>query len=276
MRCVLHASLYFHNSFLTLTYDETKDDYHNRLEYIHIQTFKKRLRRHFDYHYDKKIQLFNVHEYGKRGKKHWHLVAFNTHFPDKKVFTKKNGNTYYISDILSSLWPHGTHIIGDVTDASAMYQAQYTQKDFKNGNENNSKKSHSKHSGIGRDYFLLHYKQILSLGYVPFGTRKIPVPRYFEKLAHKHFSHFYEKQNFFDTDRRKKLYTPFKQGQENRQIADLYVEYKKNKEIKLAPLIAEWDDFIEQNLFTKEQADFSKAADNFLYDLKNKQNLKEF
>ena len=84
IRCVLHASLYQQNCFLTLTYDEKKKDYHNDFQYKDIQDFKKRLRRHCDYHYKKKIQIFNVHEYGKNTKKHWHLVVFNHQFPDRK------------------------------------------------------------------------------------------------------------------------------------------------------------------------------------------------
>lgn len=41
MRCVLHASLYKENCFITLTYDESKDGYHNNKEYADIQKFKK-------------------------------------------------------------------------------------------------------------------------------------------------------------------------------------------------------------------------------------------
>lgn len=42
-RCVLHASLYTDNCFLTLTYDEKQKGYHNVLDYTDIQKFKKRL-----------------------------------------------------------------------------------------------------------------------------------------------------------------------------------------------------------------------------------------
>ena len=60
MRCVLEASLYTENCFLTLTYDEEMDGYINELDYSHIQAFKKSLRRYVDYHQNKKIKIFNV------------------------------------------------------------------------------------------------------------------------------------------------------------------------------------------------------------------------
>lgn len=274
-RCVLHASLYKNNCFLTLTYDETKEGYHNRFEYSDIQKFKKRLRSYVSRKYRKNIEVFNVHEYGKNGKKHWHLIVFNFNFEDREFFTSRNQIPYYISETLSKLWKHGLHTIGDVNEASAMYQAQYTQKDFKNGNVTNEKKSHSKHSGLGKPYFLKHFKQILTLGYVPFNGRKMPVPRYYQRLAHKHWSHFNEPSNFYDTVSRKRLYTPFKIGEENKEIADLYEHYKNMKQEKVKELEIEWNELITQYT-SKYEFDFQKSESNVLYDLSNKNKLERF
>lgn len=270
VRCVLHASLYLKNCFLTLTYDEKKDGYHNDFEYRDVQLFKKSLRSYVWRNEKKRIDVFNVHEYGKNGKKHWHLIVFNFDFSDKQVFSRSNGIPLYTSSKLQNLWSYGFSTVGDVSEASAMYQAQYTQKDFKNGNVTNAKKSHSRHSGIGKPYFLKHYSQILRLGYVPFGSRKVPVPRYFEKLAHKHYSHFYDISNFFDNPYRKALYRPFKKGEENLEIADLYASYKILKQQKIVDLTHEWDGVILQYLDTHDDPDFKKSGDNALYDLKNK------
>lgn len=283
IRCVLHSSLYKQNCFLTLTYDESKKGYHNEFQYEDIQKFKKRLRRYCEYKFKKKIQVFNVHEYGKNTKKHWHLVVFNHDFHDKQTHKISKGNRLYISKRLTELWPHGFSTIGDVTEASAMYQAQYTQKDLKNGNTQNKYKSHSKHSGIGRDYFLLHYKQILQNGFVPLGGKKIPIPRYFQKLAHKHYSHFYEPQNFQDYPERKKLYSPFRFGintptyqRANREIAELYKTFSTEKQTKIEQLTLEWEQTLQEHLDSNEKPDFIKSAENYLYNLHNKQNLKEF
>lgn len=281
IRCVLHASMYHSNCFVTLTYDENKAGYHNNFDYKEIQDFKKRLRMHCQRHHSgKKIEIFNVHEYGKNGKKHWHLVIFNHDFSDKTLYTVKKSIPLYTSKTLEKLWPFGFNTIGDVTEASAMYQAQYTQKDIKNGNQNNSKKSDSKHKGIGKPYFLRHFRQILSNGYISFGTgtsmRKVPIPRSFEKIAHKHYSHFHEPENFFDNERRKKLYTPFKPGQENSQISDLYIHYRSIKDEQIEKIKEEWDKVIQTHLNTGEKPEFIKSAENALYDLKNKLNIEQF
>lgn len=278
IRCVLHSSLYPANCFLTLTYDETLPTYHNNFQYSDIQKFKKKLRRHCDYHLDKKIQIFNVHEYGKHGKKHWHLVVFNHDFTDKVLHTTKNNIPLYTSKQLEKLWPYGFSTVGNVTEASAMYQAQYTQKDIKNGNSNNLKKANSRHSGLGRDYFLEHFNQILRLGYIPLGGRKIPVPRYYQKLAHKHYSHFYESRNFFDYPERKRLFAPFnfRTNWPDKRIADLYPQFIAAKEKTLADRQIEWNHFINENAFNKTRPDFKTSEDNALYDLGNKTKKEEF
>lgn len=284
MRCVLHASLYKQNSFLTLTYDEKLPSYHNNFEYSDIQLFKKRLRSFVSYSFDRKIEIFNVHEYGKNGKKHWHLVLFNFDFtedPDddigpRELHTVAGDHRIYRSKRLELLWPFGFSTIGSVTEASAMYQAQYTQKDMKNGNHSNTKRSHSKHSGIGRDYFLRHFRDLLRLGYIPFSGRKAPIPRYFLKLAHRHYCHFYDPSYFFDNKQRKAVYRPFPVGEENREIANLYHHYTNLKSDYLRNITEEWEDFISTSLFSKKETDFQKSGSNYLYDLKNKQSLEEF
>lgn len=284
-RCVLHASLYKQNCFLTLTYDEKKDGYHNDFQYEDIQKFKKRLRQHVWRNFKQRIEVFNVHEYGKNSKKHWHLVVFNYsphQEPDKKgqpdcrIHSRSNGIGLYVSSTLSRLWPHGFGTVGDVSEASAMYTAQYVMKDFKHGYVTSKKKSHSKHSGIGRPYFLKHFKQILTLGYVPIGGFKLPVPRYFQKLAHKHYCHFHEPSAFFDTSTRKAIHRPFKKDKPSQEISNLYIQFKKTRDSKIAELEAEWAEVISQHLTSKSDPDFIKSAQNTLYDLKNRNNMEAF
>lgn len=270
IRCVLHASLYSQNSFLTLTYNEHNLD-NNELNYSDIQNFKKRLRSHVSRNYNgKKIEIFNVHEYGRNGRKHWHLVVFGHDFSDKEYHSHKKNSYLYTSKTLEKLWPHGFSTTGSVTEASAMYQSQYMDKDIKNGNTNNSKKSKSNHSGIGRAYFIKNYYQLLGLGFIPFNGKKIPLPRYFQKLAHKHYSHFYAQENFFDLPQRKALYRPFKKGEENNEIADLYFNYTLMKQKHIKELENEWETFISENLFSNQKPDFFVAGENYLYDQKLK------
>lgn len=289
-RCVLHASLYKENCFVTLTYDEKKEGYHNNFEYRDIQLFKKDLRTYVKRHFDKRIEVFNVHEYGKNGKKHWHLIVFNFDFSlsgqkdyrsttfrgDKTLHSYSGGLPLYTSKKLSELWPRGYHTIGDVSEASAMYQAQYCEKDFKNRTETSIKKAHSRHSGLGKPYFLLHYKQILELGYIPMAGKKLPVPRYFQKIAHKHYCHFYDRSAFVSTSSRKALYRPFTKESPSLEMADLFLPFHQRREDYTLDLIEEWDQVISHYLTTKEDPDFMKSASNNLYDLRNKQKSEVF
>lgn len=287
-RCVLHASLYKHNMFLTLTYDESKSDYHNKLQYEDIQKFKKKLRnearasysqiegRKLKYYYFKKIEVFNVHEYGKNGKKHWHLIVFNHQFEDLKLFTTRNNIPVFKSERLSKLWGKGITEVGSVTEASAMYQAQYMEKDFKHNYAASNKKSHSKHSGLGRPYFLKHFNQLLLLGYIPINGSRMPIPRYFERIAERHYSHFYEPSNFIKGSNKEAKFRPFKKEQPNKQIADLWPGYRKQRDEKIKDLEKEWDDVISRYISTSESPDFVKAGENALYDLKRKSQKEAF
>lgn len=276
MRCVLHASLYQHNCFLTLTYDEKKPGYHNRFEYRDIQLFKKKLRSYVKYHHNKKIEVFNVHEYGKNKKKHWHLIVFNHQFDDRTLYTTSGNHRLYTSKTLEALWPHGFNTIGDVSEASALYQAQYAQKDAKNGNTHNAYTSHSKHSGIGKPYFLRHFDQILTLGYIPFSGRKVPIPRSYLRIAHRHYSHFFEPDNFFDTLSRKAIHRPLKTGDENRLMAEKFKRFLTDRQEYIKTLEDDWDKVLRAHLTTGDKPEFLLSAENALYDLNNRSHLKDF
>ena len=275
-RCTLHASMYTHNCFITLTYDESKEGYHNELSYSDIQKFKKRLRQRLNRLDGRRIQLFNVHEYGKNGKKHWHLICFNYSPKDKELYTIKNGVPLYTSEELSKDWGHGFITIGDVNEATAMYQAQYTQKDIKNGHEKNEKrKSKSNHSGIGKEWFMKNYRNPLMLGYIPNKGHKVALPRYFERIAHKHYSHFYEKINFHDTPDRKAIHRPFKPEEKpNKEMADLYIHYRDRKEKVIEELEEDWRSVIIDELENNIEPTFIRSGENALYEL-NKMQKKE-
>lgn len=278
LRCVLHSSLYKDNMFLTLTYDESRPGYHNNLVYSDIQNFKKRLRRFVDYrHPGRKLDIFNVHEYGKHGKKHWHALVFNYDFNDKEVQGIKNGNTLYTSKQLEKIWSHGYVTIGSVTEASAMYQSQYMEKDIKNGNEKNGwRKSKSTHSGLAGDYFRKHYRQILSLGAVPHRGFLHPVPRYFEKIAHRHYCHYYETSYFIDTLYRRKQYSTLAPGEANKELADLYITYNTRKKERLLEKELKWSSLVEESIKSGVEPDFVYSLENAHYDLKNKTTKENF
>lgn len=276
MRCVLNASLYKKNMFLTLTYDESHPGYVNVMTYEDIQKFKKKLRAHCWRREKKRIECFHVHEYGKKGKKHWHAIVFNHDFDDKEIYTKKNGRNLYTSKKLEEMWSHGFVTIGDVTEASAMYQAQYMQKDYKNGNYNDDYKARSQHSGIGKSYFLKNYRQILRLGYIPFAGSRRPIPRYYRKIAHKHWCHYYDRSAFVDLIDRKRLYTRFNDGEANRDLADEYAAYIERRVDFIDKLEGDWEILRDDHLVTGEEPDFVGSLRNSYYDLKNKNTEEKF
>jgi len=167
--------------------------------------------------------------------------------------------------------------IGDAPPVSSRKRRKFlcSAPSLMNGSPS-PKKSKSNHSGLAKKYFLAHYGQILSLGYVPINGQKLPVPRYFEKLARKHWCHFYAPGAFKDTHQRKKLYNPFKKNEQNKDIADKYILFKNIKDEKLLELQKQWDDVISHHLTTNETPDFILSGKNALYDLKNKLSQQKF
>ena len=114
------------------------------------------------------------------------------------------------------------------------------------------------------------------LGYIPFNGKKMPLPRYFEKLAHKHWCYYNDQSYFEDNDERKAPYTLGGLLPNGREIAALYEVYLTNKKEKLKNLEEEWNETISHYLETKETPEFKKAAENALYDLKNKETTENF
>lgn len=127
IRCVHEASLYDDNCFLTLTYDDEHLPLNNSLRLKDMQDFWKRYR---DRIKPRKIRTAYCGEYGdKNGRPHYHALVFNHDFEDKKYHCKSpSGDRLYTSELLSSLWPAGHALIGDVNFNSAAYVCRYIMK----------------------------------------------------------------------------------------------------------------------------------------------------
>ncbi|WNK13562.1 MAG: replication initiator protein [Microvirus sp.] len=124
IRCIHEASLHKDNCFLTLTY---KDDQPNHsLNKRDFTLFMKKLRKKFPL---KEIRYFQCGEYGDETQRpHHHVLLFGFDFLDKVYFTQSQGNKIFVSKLLSELWPHGIHSIGEITFDSACYTARYILK----------------------------------------------------------------------------------------------------------------------------------------------------
>lgn len=163
-RCWHESSLYVHNSFITLTYDDKRlppcYDIRQGLIYSHFQDdFLKALRdrcggltkvRHHNFgkincktkepypEFHRPIRYYVAGEYGeKHGRPHWHALLFNFDFSDRYFWRWSKVNEFgpqsarfpiFRSPTLEELWPYGNCEIGSVTFESAGYCARYIMK----------------------------------------------------------------------------------------------------------------------------------------------------
>lgn len=149
LRCMLEASKYKKNAFVTLTYDnehlpmngQLQDDLYGEqvtdesptLVKKHPQDFIKRLRSRLKYDYDHDgLRVFYCGEYGSdRGRPHYHLLLFN--LPDQLIFRPSgfkshSGLNLYSIPVIEDCWNYGFVVIGDVTWESCAYTARYILK----------------------------------------------------------------------------------------------------------------------------------------------------
>lgn len=203
-RCMLEASLHDSNYFVTLTYDDAHLPIsyaadpdtgeaipHATLVKRDMQLFFKRLRKRFGCG----IRFFSCGEYGsKTFRPHYHAIIFGLHLDDLIPYKRSPlGYQYYNSPSMSSVWPYGYVVIGDVSWDACAYTARYVLK------KQVGETAHiyddlaiepefcnmSRRPGIARDYYDQHpdmfdYNQINLC--TPTGGVSFPPPKYFERL----------------------------------------------------------------------------------------------
>lgn len=125
IRITHEASLYEHNQFITLTYNDQNLPKDQSLDVRDFQLFMKRLRKTTN----EKIRFFHCGEYGETTKRpHYHAIIFNLELKDKVPLKKINDNIIYQSDILEKCWGKGYTSTANVTFDSAAYVARYAMK----------------------------------------------------------------------------------------------------------------------------------------------------
>lgn len=125
MRMVHEASLHEENCFVTLTYNDENLPSDYSLDKRHFQLFMKKLRKTTG----AKIRYYHCGEYGDHNNRpHYHACLFGYSFPDKVLWSVRDGCRLYISELLNSIWGLGYCTIGDVTFESAAYVARYVTK----------------------------------------------------------------------------------------------------------------------------------------------------
>lgn len=190
VRCMHEAQMHDQSSFVTLTYNE-KSLVSPSLQYRDFQLFMKRLRRQVG-----PVRFFACGEYGEELRPHFHALLFGLGFPDRKRL-KKN---LYRSALLEKVWPHGYSSVGSVTYQSAAYVARYScskvtgpdavdhykRTDLVTGEVLDVVPEFGRMSlrpAIGYTWFQKYWPEIArARDGVVVGGKRLPVPRYYDKL----------------------------------------------------------------------------------------------
>lgn len=176
VRILLEASLYEHNSFITLTYDNRHLPKDNKPHRDEIVKFFKRLRKAVD----TPFRVFYCGEKGSAfGRAHYHAIIFGYDFPDKvKLMKSDSQNILYRSKTLEKCWTFGLSSIGEVDPGSACYVAQYSNKKKLTGKDDGSFVGMSRMPGLGVSKFDLKWFRSDTI-YCALGEATIP--RFFHK-----------------------------------------------------------------------------------------------
>ena len=183
-----------------------------------------RLRPHIRYYYSG--------EYGELYRRpHYHICLFGIDFNDKRLLqTTDAGYKLYTSKTLERLWPHGGHMIGELTFETAAYTARYIMKKITGKKSETHYKTidtdtgeilqlvpefneASRRPGLGREHYEKYktdfYKRTTSSINVR-GHQSKP-PRYYDKQYEKQNPKHYATLKFarqIDAIKNKKNHTP--------------------------------------------------------------------
>lgn len=191
-RCMLEASAFDHNQYVTLS---LAPEFYHEPNKEEITRFMKRLRNKLG----SGIRFFGCGEIGGSGdlltggNPHYHLILFNCDLPDLRRFGSSSGYPTYVSDLISECWEHkGFCLIGSVTPESCAYVARYVVKKAMVSQQEGVFRPFihmSRRPGIGYSFLDDHLAEIIDdqQVYAYFGPRKKTAypPRYFSKLCEK-------------------------------------------------------------------------------------------
>lgn len=179
VRCVLEASLYDNNYFVTLTYDDQFLPASKEAARRDIQLFFKRLRQSVP-----GLRYFGCCEKGSHTKRfHHHIILFNCDLPDYRPLHRNiNGGYLFDSKLVREAWSKGFITIGEVNYTTCGYVAQYASKKVFNDDKDEFIYMSTK-PGIGSAWLEKHYeifKHDSIFGKFGF-SNAVKIPRYFEK-----------------------------------------------------------------------------------------------
>lgn len=251
IRSVHESMLHDKNCFVTLTFDDEHLPINKSLNKAYMSSWLKRFRKKFG----EGIRFLMCGEYGEKFKRpHYHILFYNFDFPDRKFWTTRHGQIYYRSPMLEEIWRdacagegNGYSVIGDVSFESSAYVSRYVTKKFKSPDDEEVKKYYngrepeflhmSRMPGLGYDFIVKNYKQILGNGYVvlPNG-HKAPVPLYYSNIVKDYDPGVYEK---FKLDRLKYMLENYKEVDDETQQRQEALEELQN--LKLDTLVRSYE-----------------------------------
>lgn len=192
------------NCFITLTFNNEHLPGDRSVNKRHLQLFFKRLRKKLP----GEIRYFACGEYGEqKNRPHYHALIFGYDFPDKELFSTRDGIPLYTSKLLQTVWPFGFSTIGEATFESAAYVARYVMKKRKGDPDQKDKNGitnaqhyelvdpvtgevtnlepefalMSRRPGIGKDW-LVKYKGDTDKDYITVRGQKMSLPKYYDNL----------------------------------------------------------------------------------------------
>jgi len=171
-------------AFLTLTYSDEFIPSNYSLKKRDLQLFMKRLRKTRP----AGLRFFACGEYGETTyRPHYHVLLFNTCFPDQKFHKMSGKNKLFVSAELDGIWQNGNCTIGDVTFESCAYTARYAMKkitgpaakDFY-GDREQEFLVMSRRPGIGTEYYNRYAYQAYKHDTVVVDGRESGIPRFYD------------------------------------------------------------------------------------------------
>jgi len=115
-----------HNSFITLTYNNSNLPWNDSVDKTEFQRFMKRLRKRLR----PPLRYFHCGEYGDLTRRpHYHAAIFGHDFhQDRYLWKEHKGNALYRSPLLEETWGLGFCTVQELTFNSAQYVARYVLK----------------------------------------------------------------------------------------------------------------------------------------------------
>lgn len=169
IRAYHESTLHFKNSFITLTYSDENLPPDGKLVKEDLQKFFKRLRKKYP---PKHIRYIACGEYGDTTKRpHYHAIIFGEDFLHDKI---QLTDDLYTQEDLANVWNLGHVSIAPVTMASICYVCGYVVKKI---HDNDTFNLMSRRPGIGYNFLIQYYDDLVRTGSVTIEGREYPVPK---------------------------------------------------------------------------------------------------